>query len=410
MDSSAKAAEAEPNPFEAMDALAGDTRDPYPEFAEKRMHDPVWRGTLMDHSNVPPEFIPDEEWAVFRYEDVSRVFRDQKQFSSEGYNETIGLVLGPTILGMMGSPHREHRNLVAHAFKERSLQRWEPEFIAPVCHQLIDEVIEEGRADLVRALTFEFPVRVIVKILGLPSDDLDMFKRLSMQLIGIAGDMEAGFNASLALKEYFQVQIDARRSTPTDDVINDLVTAEVDGEKLTDEAIVSFLRLLLPAGVETTYRSSGNLLYLLLTHPDQLDAVRQDRSLVPQAIEEGLRRETPLTNVARFATADVELGGQTIPKGATVGVCMGSANHDESRWDNPETFDIFRPQIPHISFAAGPHVCLGMHLARLETRVALNVVLDRLADVALDPGDRDPHIRGMIFRSPTSLPVTFRAA
>ena len=109
-------------------------------------------------------FVPDEEWAVFRYEDVSRVFRDQKQFSSEGYNETIGLVLGPTILGMMGSPHREHRNLVAHAFKERSLQRWEPEFIAPVCHQLIDEVIEEGRADLVRALTFEFPVRVIVKI------------------------------------------------------------------------------------------------------------------------------------------------------------------------------------------------------------------------------------------------------
>ena len=220
--------------------------------------------------------------------------------------------MGSTILGMMGSPHREHRNLVANAFKERSLQRWEPEFIAPVCHQLIDEVIEDGRADLVRALTFEFPVRVIVNILGLPADDLEMFKRLSMQLIGIAGDMETGFNASLALKEYFQVQIDARRSKPTDDVINDLVTAEVDGEKLTDEAIVSFLRLLLPAGVETTYRSSGNLLYLLLTHPDQLAAVRQDRSLVPQAIEEGLRRETPLTNVARWTTTDVELGGKTI--------------------------------------------------------------------------------------------------
>ena len=410
MDISAKAAEAEQMRFEAMDALAGGARDPYPEFAEKRTHDPVWRGTLMDHSNVPPEFIPDEEWAVFRYEDVSRVFRDQKQFSSEGYNETIGLVMGSTILGMMGSPHREHRNLVANAFKERSLQRWEPEFIAPVCHQLIDEVIEEGRADLVRALTFEFPVRVIVNILGLPADDLDMFKQLSMQLIGIAGDMETGFNASLALQEYFQGQIEARRSKPTDDVINDLVTAEMDGEKLTDEAIVSFLRLLLPAGVETTYRSSGNLLFLLLTHPDQLAAVRQDRSLVPQAIEEGLRRETPLTNVARWATTDVELGGKTIPKGATVGVCMGSANHDETRWDDAESFDIFRPQLPHISFAAGPHVCLGMHLARLETRVALNVVLDRLGDVALDPGDRDPHIRGMIFRSPPSLPVTFRAA
>jgi cytochrome P450 len=410
MDADAKTTDAEHNPFEAMDALAGDTRDPYPEFAEKRKHDPVWRGTLMDHSNVPPEFIPDEEWAVFRYEDVSRVFRDPKHFSSEGYNETIGLVMGPTILGMMGTPHREHRNLVANAFKERSLQRWEPEFIAPVCHQLIDEVIDEGHADLVRALTFEFPVRVIVRILGLPAEDLEMFKRLSMQLIGIAGNMETGFNASLALQEYFQAQIDARRSKPTDDVINDLVTAEVDGEKLTDEAIVSFLRLLLPAGVETTYRSSGNLLYLLLTHPEQLAAVRRDRSLVPQAIEEGLRRETPLTNVARFATSDVEMGGKVIPEGATVGVCMGSANHDETRWDNAEAFDIFRPPVPHISFAAGPHVCLGMHLARLETRVALNVVLDRLAAITLDRDDGDPHIRGMIFRSPTSLPVAFRAA
>ena len=253
----------------------------------------------------------------------------------------------------------------------------------------------------------EFPVRVIVRILGLPAEDLDMFKRLSMQLIGIAGNMETGFNASLALQEYFQAQIDACRSKPTDDVINDLVTAEVDGEKLTDEAIVSFLRLLLPAGVETTYRSSGNLLYLLLTHPEQLAAVRRDRSLVPQAIEEGLRRETPLTNVARFATSDVEMGGKVIPEGATVGVCMGSANHDETRWDNAEAFDIFRPPVPHISFAAGPHVCLGMHLARLETRVALNVVLDRLADITLDRDDGDPHIRGMISAPRQAFPSPF---
>ncbi len=398
------------NPFANFDALAGDMRDPYPMFARYREHQPVVRGPIVDESNVPAEFLPEEEWSVFLYEDVSRVFRETKTFNSAGYNDTMGLVFGPTILGMDGTMHRAHRNLVANAFKERSLQRWEPEFIAPVCHQLIDAIAEEGQADLVRALTFEFPTQVIAKILGLPPEDLDAFRRLSIQLIGIAGDIEHGLEASAALQEYFQETIEERRARPADDVISDLVVAEVDGEKLSDEAIYSFLRLLLPAGIETTYRSSGNLLFLLLTHPEQLDAVRKDRSLIPQAIEEGLRFETPLTGVARYATDDVEFGGQLIHKGATVSPVIGSANHDERRWENAESFDILRKPIPHIAFAAGPHMCLGMHLARLETRVMLNVLLDRLVDVALDPGDRDPHIRGMVFRSPTCLPVTFEAA
>jgi cytochrome P450 len=181
----------------------------------------------------------------------------------------------------------------------------------------------------------------------------------------------------------------------------------VDGESLSDEAIYSFLRLLLPAGAETTYRSSGNLLYLLLTHPDQLEAVRADRSLLPQAIEEALRFEPPLLTISRTATCDVEIAGTTLEEGEGITTHLGSANHDETRWDDPETFDIFRPAIPHIAFAHGPHMCLGMHLARLETRVLLNRVLDRLDDLALQPGDRDPHIRGDVFRSPTVLPVTF---
>ncbi len=193
-------------------------------------------------------------------------------------------------------------------------------------------------------------------------------------------------------------------------MISDLVSAEVDGEKLSDEAIYSFLRLLLPAGIETTYRSSGNLLFLLLTHPEQFEALRWDRSLVPQAIEEGLRFETPLTGVARYATRDVEFGGELIHEGATISPVIGSANRDERRWEEAGTFDIRRKAMPHISFAAGPHMCLGMHLARLETRVMLNVLMDRLTDIALDPGDRDPHIRGMVFRSPTCLPVTFEVA
>jgi cytochrome P450 len=192
-------------------------------------------------------------------------------------------------------------------------------------------------------------------------EDLEMFRELSIRLIGIAGEMEAGFAASMALRDYFQGLIDRRRSSPADDVIGDLVTAEIEGERLNDEAICSFLRLLLPAGVETTFRSSGNLLFLLLTHREQFDQVREHRELVPKAIEEGLRFETPLTTVARFAARDVELGGHVIREGATVSPVIGSANRDESRWENPESFDIHRTPQPHIAFAAGPHMCLGMH-------------------------------------------------
>jgi cytochrome P450 len=275
---------------------------------------------------------------------------------------------------------------------------------------LIDRFIAEGSADLVRQLTFEFPVRVIARLLGLPEEDFAKFQRWSVELISLGADIERGLAASESLRDYFADVVALRRAQPQEDVISDLVTAEVGGERLTDEAIYSFLRLLLPAGAETTYRSSGNLLFLLLTHTDQLEAVRDDRALLPQAIEEGLRFEPPLLTIGRTTTCEVELAGVTLPAGASIAPNIGSANHDQSRWDDPEVFDIFRPALPHIAFAHGPHMCLGMHLARLETRVLVNRVLDRLPGLVLNPGDTDPHIRGQVFRSPTALPVTFTPA
>ncbi|EUA87253.1 cytochrome P450 family protein [Mycobacterium ulcerans str. Harvey] len=224
---------------------------------------------------------------------------------------------------------------------------------------MIDDFIDAGRAELVGDFTFEFPTRVIARLLGLPDEDLAMFHQRAVQLISYTVNYQLAFEASAALKEYFLEQIDRRRSKPSEDIIGDLVTAEIDGEKLSEEAIYSFLRLLLPAGLETTYRSSGNLLYLLLAHPDQFMAVRAHRELIPQAIEEGLRFETPLTTVQRFTTKDTEVQGVPIPARSVIGVCMGSANRDEHRWQRPEVFDIFRERIPHISFAAGEHTCLG---------------------------------------------------
>jgi cytochrome P450 len=384
-------------------------RDPYKFFAAKRQESGgVFRGSVMDWSKTP-ELMPDNLFAAVSFDAVNQIFRDGNHFNSAIYDTTIGLFIGPSILAMEGKPHREHRNLVSAAFKSKSLVQWEPLIVRPVVNELIDEFIADGKVDLVRQFTFEFPTRVISRLLGLPAEDLPTFRKWAVQLISYHVNYKRAFEASAALGEYFQQQIELRRSQPTEDVIGDLVAAEIDGEKLSDEAIYSFLRLLLPAGLETTYRSSGNLLYLLLTHREQFEALQQDRELLAPAIEEGLRYETPLTTVQRCATQDTELCGVNIPAGAIIDVCIGSANRDEARWDNSEAFDISRKRIPHISFAAGEHTCLGLHLARLETRVAVESLLDRLSDITLDTDD-NPLIHGQPFRSPTALPVTFRPA
>ena len=398
------------DPFAAFDdVVAGTTRDPWPELARRRRDAPVSKGLTISPDVLPEDFSPEPEWIAYRYDDCSRILRDPKTFTSTGYDATIGMVMGHVILGMDDPEHRSHRNLVAHAFREKALARWEPEFIGPIIDELIDRFADDGEADLVRQLTFEFPVRVIARLLGLPEEDFPQFHRWGIELIGLVADIDRGLAASESLGQYFAGIVAERRAEPADDVISDLVSAEVDGEQLSDEAIYSFLRLLLPAGAETTYRSSGNLLYLLLTHPEQLDAVRADHSLLPQAIEEGLRCEPPLLTIARTTTQEVELSGVTIGPGEVITTHIGSANHDETRWENPEAFDVFRPPLPHIAFAHGPHMCLGMHLARLETRALLQRVLDRLPDLALQPGT-DPYIRGDVFRSPTSLPVVFSRA
>lgn len=387
---------------------AVDLRDPYPFFAHKRRRSGVFLGTVMDYSKTPGSLVPRNEYSAVSFDAVNTVFRDGRIFSSKPYDKTIGLFMGPTILAMSGRKHREHRNLVSAAFKSKALARWEPTIVRPICNALIDEFIDAGEADLVRQFTFEFPTRVIAELLGLPTEDLPMFRKRAVELISYHINYERAFEASAALKDYFLEQIDRRKARPTEDIIGDLVSAEIDGERLSDEAIYSFLRLLLPAGLETTYRSSGNLLYLLLAHPDQFAAVQADPVLIGQAIEEGLRYETPLTTVQRFTTEDTELQGIEIPARSVIGVCIGSANRDERRWERSEEFDIFRKHMPHISFAAGEHTCLGLHLARLETRVALECLLNRLTNISLVTAD-DPHIHGQPFRSPTALPVTFDA-
>jgi cytochrome P450 len=250
-------------------------------------------------------------------------------------------------------------------------------------------------------------VHVIAGLLGLPEEDLPKFHRLAVELISVSFSPQVGMAASAGLRDYFAGILAERRAAPRDDMISVLAQADLNGQRLTDDEIYAFLRLLLPAGAETTYRSSSNLFYGLLSNPEQLDELVRDRSLVNQAIEEGLRWEPPLTGIMRMAVKDAEVCGVPVPAGALISVCMGAANRDPAHWDNPDAFDIHRPSKPNAAFASGPHMCLGMHLARMETRVVLNAVLDRLAGLRLDPAAEDVHITGKAFRAPSSLPVVF---
>lgn len=235
------------------------------------------------------------------------------------------------------------------------------------------------------------------------------FQRWSIDLIGIFNDWDRGIAAIDALRTYLDAQIADRRREPRDDLISELVRSEVNGGRLDDDAIFAFLRLLLPAGIETTFRSLGNLLFGLLTHPAQLQAAVEQPELRLGAIEEGLRWEAPFLLVIRQSTADTQIAGVEIPRFSTVNVFVASANHDESRYTDPQSFDIHRFPTPHVTFGSGPHVCLGMHLTRLESRVALDALLERLPRLRLDPQAPTPRIVGSIFRSPEALPVRIDA-
>jgi cytochrome P450 len=403
------------DPFAIFDEAMGSgaVTDPYPVFAELRAECPVTAGSFHERFGfdepVDPAYLDENvtPYTPLSFEAVQAVLKDGETFSSTGYANSMGVVMGHSILEMDEPEHHAYRSLITQAFTRKAMERWEVELVGPIVQGLIDGFADDGRADLVRELFWPFPVHVIAGMLGLPAEELPQFHRKAVELISIGFDIERGLHASQWLYDFFAGVIADRRRQPRGDVISVLAEAELDGQRLTDDEIIAFLRLLLPAGAETTYRSSSNLMFGLLTRPEQLARLRDDRSLMPQAIEEGLRWEPPLTGIGRTATRDVEIEGVQIPAGSPINVCLGGANRDPSRWDHPDEFDMFRDPQQHLAFAFGPHMCLGMHLARMETTVAINAVLDRLPNVRLERDASTPSITGLTFRAPTTLPVVF---
>jgi cytochrome P450 len=403
------------NPFDEFNRAmgAGTVTNPYPDFASMRAEHivPADVRQLMgldadaelgfDPAGVPPLYT------VSSYDAVQEVLRDGERFSSAGYAEAMGPVMGHTILEMDEPEHRAYRSLIQQAFSRKAMEMWEQELVGPIIDECIDAFAASGKAELVSELHFPFPVNVIAGLLGLPRADLPKFHRWAVEIISVGIDSANAMNASSSLYDYLVGFVHERRESPGNDMISVLASAEHDGQRLTDDEIIAFCRLLLPAGAETTYRSSANLMCGLLTHPDQMDQVRADRSLLPQAIEEGLRWEPPLLTIMRTATEETTVCGVELPQGAVLIVNMGAANHDESRWADGDTFDINRQSTAHIAFASGPHMCLGMHLARMETKVAINRIFDRLPNLRLDPDADPPYITGMTFRAPPRLDVVF---
>jgi cytochrome P450 len=349
-----------------------------------------------------------KHYTVLGYDEVAQVYNDPATFSNGAWLYNIGLTFGRSISTMDAPEHPRYRRIFQKIFLPQNVSKWSTSLIDPVVSGLIGGFIDRGAADLVQEFTLHYPFQIIYRQLGLPSEDVKTFHKLAIAQQVITVDFEHATEASKKLGTYFQNLIEERRRNPGEDLVSLLGTAEVDGERLPDEILISFLRQLVTAAGDTTYRTLSSLLVGLLTNPDQLQAVTNDRGLVPQAIEEALRWEGTVTLGHRMTTRDTILGGVSIPSGSVIDVIAGSANRDETKFPDPDRFNIFRERKHrHFGFAAGPHVCIGQHLARLEMNRAIEAILDRLPNLRLDPEKPAPVIKGFMMRVPEHVYVRF---
>lgn len=370
--------------------------DPYPAYKRLRDEQPV---TLLDMWMGPCHLVT-------RYDDVRTVLTDPLTYSSHANANGVGLIMGRTILEMDGREHTRHRSIIAPAFVPKALRSDLPAVVGGIVDDLIDRFAGDEHAELVSQFTSTIPIRVIAYVIGIPMEDYTTFHSWGLDIIGFTDDPPRGMAAAQNLVEFLTPLIAARRAEPRGDLISRLVHAEVDGERLSDEEIYSFLRLLLPAGAETTFRLVGNLLHALLAHPAALAAVRDDDAKLDWAIEETLRWESPVQYASRETTTATTLGGVELAEGAQVLVALGSANRDERRFDDPDTFRLDRRPEDHMAFGFGRHFCVGAHLARLEARTAVRALIQRLPKLRFAP-NAEHSVVGLAFRSPSSLPVNF---
>ena len=356
--------------------------DPYPWYRRMRAESP-FRG-----QNSGMGMGDEGAWTLLKFEDCFRVLRDHETFSSRilGGGAAGG---GMVLIGEDQPRHTRMRNLVNKTFTPRRVAELEP-WITTVAAELLDEMGGD-EPEMVDSFTVPLPVKVIARMLGIPGEEHERFKRWSDSFLDFYGaDPSARMQNGMEMAAYFGEMASKRRADGAEDLITALVEAEIDGERLTDAEILMFCILLLIAGNETTTNLLSNFLGLMAERPEAWERLRGDRSLVEPAIEETLRFESPVQVIPRLAVADAEVGGQRIREGDVVQVFFGAGNRDPEEFAEPEEFNIDRELHQHIAFGLGIHYCLGSPLARLEAKVAINQMLDRFATIepAGVPGER----------------------
>jgi cytochrome P450 len=387
--------------------------DPYPDFHRLLAEAPVHEGTIRELIGYGPNMYREHLFkgvpffSAFSFEANDIVLRDNDTFSSKFYEGFTTAMFGHTILEMVGEEHRRYRALVQPAFTPRRAQWWIDRWIETLVDETVSAFEGRGHAELNAELCSRIPLQTITASFGLTQEQALDFRE---QAEAVSGDLEAAQERAARAAALLASVIADRRKNPQDDLITMLVEAELeeDGERhlLNDEEVLGFARLILTAGSGTTWRQLGILLLGLLNNPQALAAVKEDRGhMLRRAIDESVRWEPTDPVFRRLVTRDVNLCGVDIPEGAIVEMNLGAANRDPERWDHPDEFDPFRPAQSNLGFAGGPHVCLGMHVARAEMVVAMNHVLDRLPDIRWDPEAPPARLIGLEHRGPNGIPV-----
>ncbi|MFD3453808.1 cytochrome P450 [Streptomyces sp. NPDC058691] len=381
--------------------------DPYPAYsrlrAEGRAH---W-------------FEPSGQWLIPHYADVSALLRDRRlgrtylhRFTHEDFGRTppppehepFTVLNGNGLLDLEAPDHTRIRRLVSKAFTPRTVERLTPT-VQRLASELVERLVAEGGGDLIAAVAEPLPVAVIAEMLGIPAGDRHLLRPWSADIVGMfelnptEEAARRAVRASVEFSEYLRELIAERRKAPGEDLISALIAAHDEGDRLSEQEMISTCVLLLNAGHEATVNTTGNGWWTLFRHPEQLAALRAaPEELLPTAIEELLRFDTPLQMFERWVLDDIEVGGTVIPRGSEVALLFGSANRDPERFPDPDRLDLTRPDNPHITFGAGIHYCLGAPLARIELAASFSALLrtaPRLELVA-EPGWNEGYvIRGL---------------
>jgi cytochrome P450 len=380
--------------------------DPYPAYAELRE-----RGRVI-------YFEATDQWLVPHHADVSALLRDrrlgrtyQHRFSHEEFGRTapppehepFHTLNDHGMLDLEPPDHTRIRRLVSKAFTPRTVERLKP-YVHGLAGELVDRLVAAGGGDLLSDVAEPLPVAVIAEMLGIPEADRAPLRPWSADICGMyelnpsRETAARAVRASVEFSDYLRELIAERRKEPGDDLISGLIAAHDEGDRLTEQEMISTAVLLLNAGHEATVNATVNGWWALFRNPDQLAALRADHSLVPGAVEELMRYDTPLQLFERWVLDEIEIDGTTIPRGSEIAMLFGSANHDPAVFADPERLDLSRGDNPHISFSAGIHYCIGAPLARIELAASMTALLERAPTLRLaaEP-ERKPNfvIRGL---------------